>query len=220
MPSHDIVFITTEDSLPDPIEIDHSTGLVAIGGDLKTERLKDAYNRGMFPWYSDGEPIGWWSPDPRMVFDLYSEQPMKISKSLRQSIRNRGYEVRWDTDFVEVLKHCAEVPRKDQAGTWLTDEMRSAYLQLYEEGFVKCVSVYKDDELIGGLYGVDLVEKGVFCGESMFSLQRDASKIALAYLVDRLRERNYKLIDAQVYNDHLASLGAVEISKAEFLEVL
>jgi leucyl/phenylalanyl-tRNA--protein transferase len=204
---------------PDPSTApDH--GLAAIGGDLSLERLLLAYNSGFFPWYNDGEPICWWSPDPRMVFDLKAAQPMRITKSMRQSKRNRGYEMRENTCFTTVMKHCGNIPRNDQDGTWINDDMREAYARLHESGHAKSIEVFKDNELIGGLYGIDLKEKGVFCGESMFSLATDASKIAFMYLVEKLQDLNYKLIDAQVYNDHLDSLGAVEMDREVFLSYL
>jgi len=204
---------------PDPITApDH--GLLAIGGDLSVDRLLLAYRSGIFPWYNDGEPICWWSPDPRMVFDLRTDQPLKITKSMRQSQRNKGYEIRENTCFIEVMNNCALSPRTDQDGTWINDEMLEAYSRLHELGHVKSVEVFKNDELVGGLYGMDLPERKIFCGESMFSIATDASKIALMYLVDQLKAKGYLLIDGQVYNDHLASLGAVEMDREVFLSML
>ncbi len=195
-------------------------GLLAVGGDLSVERLLLAYRSGIFPWYSDGEPICWWSPDPRMVFDLSLEQPMRVSKSLKQSMRNRGYEVRENTCFTDVMNHCANVKRLHEDGTWINDDFITAYSQLHELGHAKSIEVFKDEELVGGLYGIDLPEKGVFCGESMFALTTDASKTALFYLVNDLKKKGYKLIDAQIHNDHLDSLGAVEIDREVFLSYL
>ncbi len=204
---------------PDPRTApDH--GLLAMGGDLSVDRLLLAYSSGIFPWYNDGEPICWWSPDPRMVFDLRNDQPLRITKSMRQSQRNKGYELRENTCFKEVMINCATATRSDQDGTWINDDMLSAYTHLHELGHVKSIEVFKDDQLVGGLYGVDLPEQQIFCGESMFSKATDASKIALMYLVDQLQSKDYKLIDGQVYNDHLASLGAVEIDREVFLSML
>lgn len=204
---------------PDPSTApDH--GLLAVGGDLSVNRLLLAYRSGIFPWYNDGEPICWWSPDPRMVFDLRNDQPLRITKSMRQSQRNKGYEIRENTCFKQVMMHCATAQRPDQDGTWINDEMLEAYSRLHELGHVKSVEVFKDDELVGGLYGVDLLERKIFCGESMFSKATDGSKIALMYLVDQLKAKDYLLIDGQVYNDHLNQLGAVELDREVFLSML
>jgi len=195
-------------------------GLLAIGGDLSVERLMLAYRSGIFPWYSDGDPICWWSPNPRMVFNLVQEQPMRVTKSLRQSMRNRNYEVRENTCFTDVINSCAQVKREQEDGTWINNDFITAYSQLHDLGHAKSIEVFKDDVLIGGLYGIDLPSKGIFCGESMFALATDASKIALFYLVTTLKEKDYKLIDAQMHNDHLHSLGAVEIDRSLFLSYL
>lgn len=214
-----IPFLQSNDPFPDPRKAaDH--GLLAAGADLSLERLMDAYNKGIFPWYDDGDPICWWSPDPRMVFDLRSEVPMKISKSLRQSRRNKGYEIRENTCFETVIQQCSKVKRKGEHGTWINDDMISAYVNLHKLGVAKSLEVFSGEDLVGGLYGVDLPQKGIFCGESMFSTATDASKIALWYLVEKLQSEDYKLIDAQVYNDHLASLGAVEMDREVFLSQL
>lgn len=206
-------------SFPDPNTAD-SHGLIAIGGDLSVERLRLAYQMGIFPWYSDGDPICWWSPDPRMVFDLKTAQPMKISKSLRQSRRNKGYEIKENQRFEAVMRACMNTPRKEAGGTWINEELIHAFQLLHNDGLAQSIEVYKEDTLVGGLYGVDLKTKGVFCGESMFSLQTDASKIALWYLVEKLQSLNYEYVDAQLYNDHLSSLGAVEIDRSLFLSCL
>lgn len=195
-------------------------GLLAIGGDLSVERLVLAYNSGIFPWYNDGEPICWWSPDPRMVFDLKAAQPMHISKSLRQSRRNKGYTIKENVCFKEIMQHCAQVPRHGEHGTWINDTMITAYTTLYNMGVARCVAVFKDDQLVGGLYGIDLPHKGVFCGESMFSLATDASKIALWHHIDQLQAKNYKLLDAQVYNEHLDRLGAMTMPREVFMKYL
>jgi leucyl/phenylalanyl-tRNA--protein transferase len=204
---------------PNPRHTD-SHGLVAIGGDLKVERLKLAYESGIFPWYSDGEPICWWSPDPRMVFDLRQEHPMKVSKSLRQSERNKGYHVQENVNFEKVMRACMQVPRKDGQGTWINEDMITAYTNLHKLGLAKSIEVYKDDQLVGGLYGVDLMDKKIFCGESMFSLATDSSKVALKYLIAKLKSHDYYLLDAQIYNDHLHRLGAIEMDRGTFLDYL
>ena len=214
-----ILFLQANDPFPDPRKAaDH--GLLAAGADLSQERLLDAYNNGIFPWYDDGDPICWWSPDPRMVFDLRSETPIKISKSLKQSRRNKGYEIRENSCFEDVIQNCSKVKRNGEQGTWINDDMIVAYVHLHKLGFAKSIEVFSDDELVGGLYGIDLNQKGIFCGESMFSTATDASKIALWYLIEKLQSQEYKLIDAQVYNDHLASLGAVEMDREVFLSQL
>jgi leucyl/phenylalanyl-tRNA--protein transferase len=195
-------------------------GLLAIGGDLSTARLLLAYNSGIFPWYNDGEPICWWSPDPRMVFNLTAAQPMNISKSLRQSKRNKGYIVKENTCFEAVMRQCAQVARNGEHGTWINDDLIAAYSKLNELGHATSVEVFHNNELVGGLYGIDLPHKKIFCGESMFSLATDASKIALWHLTERLKNAGYKLLDAQIYNEHLDSLGAVTMDRSVFMQYL
>jgi len=190
-------------------------GLLAVGGDLSPERLLLAYRSGIFPWFSDGDPILWYCPNPRMV--LFPEK-LKVSKSLRKSMRIGGFEVTFNSEFKGVIRNCAEVKRKDQYGTWITDDMMEAYLKLHELGHAVSVEVWNDGALVGGLYGIDLPEYGIFCGESMFSKMTDASKVGFAFLVHNLYEKGYKLIDCQMYTDHLASLGAEEINREEFLK--
>jgi leucyl/phenylalanyl-tRNA--protein transferase len=211
--------LTPELTFPNPHAADFH-GLLAIGGDLSVERLLLAYHSGIFPWYNDGDPICWWSPDPRMVFDLKSDTPMKVSKSLRQSRRNRGYDIRENTCFEAVMRNCMDAPRQDQLGTWINEDLIAAYVKMHDLGHARSIEVFKDEELVGGLYGIDLPKYGVFCGESMFSKITDASKLALWFLVEKLQKLNYRCIDAQMYNDHLASLGAVEIDRAVFLSYL
>lgn len=211
--------IHKELSFPDPHTAD-AHGMLAIGGDLSTSRLLLAYNSGIFPWYNDGDPICWWSPDPRMVFDLTAASPMKVTKSLRQSRRNRGYAIRENTCFEAVMRNCMEVPRHEQMGTWINEELVEAYYRLHRLGHAKSVEVFHKEELIGGLYGIDLPDHGIFCGESMFSKSTDASKLALLHLVEKLKKQNYRCIDAQLYNDHLSSLGAIEIDREVFLSYL
>ena len=189
--------------------------MLAVGGDLSVERLLLAYSMGIFPWYSDDSPILWWSPDPRLV--LIPEE-LRISRSLKQTIKKGTYEVTFDNAFERVIRACAEAPRKEDAGTWITDEMVEAYCRLHEAGFAHSIESWSEGELAGGLYGVAL--GGVFFGESMFSLMSDASKVAFATLVGKLSEWGYRIVDCQVTTGHLLSLGAKEISRAEFLDIL
>jgi leucyl/phenylalanyl-tRNA--protein transferase len=187
-------------------------GLLCAGGDLSVERLLEAYSHGIFPWYSEGDPILWWSPDPRMV--LYPEE-LKVSRSLRRSLERGPYETRVDTAFGAVIEACA-APRDGQAGTWIVPEMVEAYTRLHRRGFAHSVESWRDGELVGGLYGVAL--GSVFFGESMFSRAPDASKVALVRLTERLRESGFRLIDCQQATPHLASLGAREIPRKAFAE--
>ena len=207
-------FLTKELYFP-PAETASPEGIVAVGGDLSPERLLLAYKSGIFPWFEDDEPILWWSPPERMV--LFFED-LKISKSMRNIINQRKFKVTFNTAFRDVILNCKKISRKDQTGTWITDNMVEAYCKLHELGIAKSVEVWQNDELVGGLYGVDLGH--VFCGESMFSKVSNASKIAFISLVNYLRENNYKLLDCQVHNDHLEKLGAFEISREVFMRVL
>ena len=192
-------------------------GLVAVGGDLSSERLLLAYQSGIFPWYADGQPILWWSPDPRMV--LFPEQ-LKVSKSFRKTINSEKLKVTFNQNFTEVIKNCATIEREGQDGTWITSEMEQAYIDLHTKGHAVSVEVWQDDKIVGGLYGIDLPKRNVFCGESMFTKVSDASKVGLYHLVQFLKEKNYKLIDCQLYTEHLERLGAEEISRKEFLQFL
>ena len=193
---------------------DDPNGLLAIGGDLSPERLLNAYRSGVFPWFSQGEPIYWWSPDPRAV--IFPSQ-IKISRSLRKSMRNRGYHLTFDTAFEETIDACAE-PRAYADGTWITDEMCDAYVKLHEYGYAHSVEVWEGDDLVGGLYGV--VMNGVFCGESMFSRKTDSSKMAFIGLAAHLVEWGYSLIDCQIMNPHLESLGAEAIPRQQFIKLI
>ncbi len=198
-----------------PVENANEDGLLAVGGDLSPERLLLAYRNGIFPWFNEDALILWWSPDPRMV--LFPEK-IKISKSMRKILRSDKFRLTQNTCFEKILEHCAKVPRKGQEGTWITPKMRLAYLDLYEKGFAKSFEVWEEDNLVGGLYGVDLGD--VFCGESMFSSKPNASKYAFIKMVQELDQKNYKLIDCQVHTEHLESLGAEEISRKHFLKIL
>ncbi|WP_271765676.1 leucyl/phenylalanyl-tRNA--protein transferase [Aquimarina algiphila] len=200
-----------------PVTYADSDGLLALGGDLSTDRLLEAYNHGIFPWYSDDQPILWFSPDPRMVlFPL----KLKVSKSMRQLIRKNRFEVTFNKDFESVIESCAMIKRPEQEDTWITSDMKNAYKKLHELGYAISVEVWEDSTLVGGLYGIFLEDKKVFCGESMFSKVSNASKYGFITLVEWLKQKEVRLVDCQVYTDHLASLGAVEISRDEFIEYL
>lgn len=209
-----IYSLNKEIGFPKP-ELAEKSGLLAVGGDLSTERLILAYSQGIFPWYSDDDPILWWSPDPRMV--LFPDK-FKVTKSFKQVLNNKNYKVTYDTNFHEVIKSCSTVPRNDEPGTWITAEMLNAYITLHQEGFAHSVEVWEDTELIGGLYGVSLGR--AFFGESMFFLKRDASKIALFFLVEKLKSWDFHFIDAQVETAHMKSLGAINLTRGEFLNKL
>jgi len=199
-----------------PLEfaMEQPNGLLCVGGDLSPARLLQAYRQGIFPWYSDGDPILWWSPDPRMV--LFPCE-MRVTRSLGKVLRNRPYEVRFDTAFDAVVAACAE-PRSGQNGTWITDDVREAYGHLHRLGHAHSAETWIDGELAGGLYGVSL--GGVFFGESMFMRESDASKIAFVHLVRWMSARGCLLVDCQMHTGHLASLGAREIPRAAFLQHL
>jgi leucyl/phenylalanyl-tRNA--protein transferase len=189
-------------------------GLLCAGGDLSPERLVEAYSRGIFPWFSPGDPILWWSPDPRMV--LFPGE-LKVSRSLRKSLARGAFETRFDSAFEEVMRQCA-APRDATGGTWIVPEMIAAYTELHRRGIAHSVESWREGELAGGLYGVALGQ--VFFGESMFARAADASKVALVRLVERLRPGGLRLIDCQQATPHLASLGAREIPRAAFAQLL
>lgn len=189
-------------------------GLLCAGADLSPERLIDAYSKGIFPWFSQGEPILWWSPDPRMV--LFPDE-LKVSRSLRRSVARGGFETRFDTAFAQVIAACA-APRGGQPGTWIGPAMVAAYTRLHELGFAHSVESWRAGALAGGLYGILLGR--VYFGESMFSRETDASKVALVKLVDRLRSLGVRVIDCQQATPHLASMGAREIPRREFARLL
>ncbi len=202
-------FPHTNNALTDP------DGLLAIGGDLAPERIITAYLQGIFPWYNPGQHILWWSPNPRTV--LFPEK-LHISKSLKKLIKQQRFTTTIDQAFEQVIHYCAETPRIDQDGTWITDEMQQAYIQLHQLGVAHSAECWLDGELVGGLYGLALGQ--VFFGESMFAHQSNASKVAFVYLLDALKKRNYALIDCQVMTPHLLSLGAEEIPREQFLKLL
>ena len=187
-------------------------GLIGIGGDLSTKRLLKAYSQGIFPWYSDEEPILWYSPDPRMVI---TPEVFHLSKSLNKIVLSKKFEVRMNTAFIDVITHCQKINRPGQSGTWIGDDMLRAYCELHDSGYAHSYEVYEKDKLVGGLYGVALGQ--VFFGESMFSLISNASKVAFAYL---LQKSHYRLIDCQVENPHLESLGAFKLARDLFIQQL
>jgi len=205
---HDSPFPAVEAALEEP------RGLLAAGGDLSTSRLLAAYRRGIFPWYSEGEPILWWSPDPRMV--LFPSE-FKVYRSLAKTLRNSRYTIRFDSAFEQVMDACA-APRSTQAGTWISAEMRAAYCRLHQVGHAHSVETWIDGSLAGGLYGVALGR--AFFGESMFFRKRDASKIALAALVAHLEHEDFAVIDCQMHTGHLESLGARPIPRQWFSKLL
>jgi leucyl/phenylalanyl-tRNA--protein transferase len=206
--------LTDELLFPNP-EFADKEGLLAVGGDLSRDRLLLAYSSGIFPWYSDEHPILWWSPDPRMIL---FPQNFRRSKSLTKVIYSGKFEVRIDTDFKSVIENCAKTPRKGHNETWITDEMKEAYIVLHESGYCHSVETYLDGRLVGGLYGLSL--GGVFFGESMFHHVTDASKVALWHLVELATKFDFDMIDVQQETRHLKSLGANPVSRQKFLTLL
>lgn len=211
-----IPWLNPEDPFP-PLStaLKNPSGLLAAGADLSPERLIQAYRRGIFPWFSAGEPILWWSPDPRMV--LFPHQ-LKVSRSLQKALRRRDYQVRADTCFRAVMSACAQAPREGQGGTWITDEMIDAYCALHDRGVSHSVETWIDGELAGGLYGIAIGR--AFYGESMFTRVTDASKIAFVHLVRQLQRWQFGVIDCQMRTEHLARFGAREIPRTEFSVLL
>lgn len=207
-------FLSKELFFP-PVSEANPDGILAIGGDLSPERLMLAYKSGIFPWFEDDEPIVWWSPNPRMVLFL---DELVISKSMRNILNRNVFKVTFNQNFREVISNCQNIKRSGQNGTWITNDMIEAYCKLNELGVAKSVEVWQNEELVGGLYGIDLGH--IFCGESMFSKVSNASKVAFIALVNQLKKGNYNLLDCQVYNEHLESLGCREIDRTEFMQIL
>ena len=207
-------FLSKELFFP-PVSEANTDGILAIGGDLSPERLLLAYKSGIFPWFEQGEPIFWWSPNPRMVLFL---DELVVSKSMRNILNRNIFKVTFNQNFREVISNCQKIKRDGQNGTWITNDMIEAYCKLNELGTAKSVEVWQNGELVGGLYGIDLGH--VFCGESMFSKVSNASKVAFIALVNQLKKENYKVLDCQVYNEHLESLGCREIDRTDFMEML
>jgi leucyl/phenylalanyl-tRNA--protein transferase len=208
------VYRLTEDLSFPPVHLAED-GLLAVGGDLDTKRLLLAYRSGIFPWYCAGEPMLWWSPDPRMIL---VPDDFHMSRSLERVLKQGTYRVTLDEAFEEVIRCCAAVPRRDQDGTWITEEMIAAYSVLHEEGYAHSVECWLEDRLVGGLYGISL--GACFFGESMFSHEANASKVALATAVAQFKRWKIGMIDCQVENPHLFSLGAREIPRGLFMKLL
>jgi leucyl/phenylalanyl-tRNA--protein transferase len=198
-----------------PVSTASTEGILAVGGNLSSERLLLAYKSGIFPWFNPGEPILWWAPKSRMV--LYFDE-LVVSKSMRNVLNRNDFKVTFNQDFRAVISNCSSINREGQQGTWISQEMIEAYCKLNELGISKSVEVWQDNELVGGLYGVDLGT--IFSGESMFSKVSNASKVAFIALANLLKNENYKLLDCQVYNEHLESLGCRAIDRDYFMELL
>lgn len=207
-------YLTKELFFP-PVSKANADGILAVGGDLSPERLLLAYKSGIFPWFNEDEPIFWWSPNPRMVLFL---DELIISKSMRNILNRNVFTVSFNRNFRDVISNCKKIKRNGQNGTWITNDMIEAYCKLHELGIAKSVEVWQNGELVGGLYGIDLGH--VFCGESMFSKVSNTSKVAFIALVNQLKKDNYKLLDCQVYNEHLESLGCREIERDDFMKIL
>jgi leucyl/phenylalanyl-tRNA---protein transferase len=208
------IFALNEEILFPPVELADPSGILAVGGDLSPERLIEAYSRGIFPWFSEGDPIIWWSPDPRFV--IFPDE-LYVSRTMRQVLRRGIFTITCDTDFRSIIQGCQE-PRKRERGTWITAEMMDAYVRLHELGFAHSVEAWQDGVLAGGLYGVSLGR--CFFGESMFTRAANASKAAFITLARRLEERGFIIIDSQVYTAHLESLGAHDITREEYIGIL
>ena len=209
------MYLVSDELFFPPVEHSNAEGILAMGGDLNPERLILAYKSGVFPWFNPGEPIIWWSPNPRMVLFL---EEFKISKSMRNILNRNTFDVTFNQNFREVLLNCKSIKRVGQYGTWITDDMVEAYTKLHDLGIAKSVEVWQNGILVGGLYGIDLGH--VFCGESMFATVSNASKVAFVALVNQLKASNYSLLDCQVYNEHLESLGCREIKRDIFIKIL
>jgi leucyl/phenylalanyl-tRNA---protein transferase len=209
------IFRLVEDMVFPPPDYADPSGLLAVGGDLSSERLLEAYRVGIFPWYSDDQPILWWSPDPRFMLEL---DEFKISRSLQKTLRRKIFQVTFDRVFEEVIASCSVVPREGQRGTWITQEMRDAYLELHGLGYAHSVESWFGGKLVGGLYGVSLGK--AFFGESMFHHKTDASKVALATLVEKLKSWGFHFVDSQMTTEHMMSLGAKEVPRRIFLKRL
>jgi leucyl/phenylalanyl-tRNA--protein transferase len=207
-------FLSKELFFP-PFSEANSDGILAIGGDLSPERLQLAYKSGIFPWFEEGEPVFWWSPNPRMVLFL---DELVVSKSMRNILNRNIFKVTFNQNFRAVISNCQKIKREGQNGTWITNDMMEAYCKLHELGIAKSVEVWQNEELVGGLYGIDLGH--FFCGESMFSKVSNASKVAFITLANQLKKDNYNLLDCQVYNEHLESLGCREIEREKFMRIL
>ncbi|ARV06588.1 leucyl/phenylalanyl-tRNA--protein transferase [Polaribacter sp. SA4-10] len=206
-----MIWLTEKIEFP-PYDLTTDDGIIALGGDLSEERLIYAYKNGIFPWFSEGDPIVWYCPHERMV--LFTDE-IKISKSMKRIIKKNDFTITENKAFEEVIYNCKNINRSDGFGTWITDDMAQAYINLHKKGIAKSIEVWQNNKLVGGLYGLEI--NTVFCGESMFSKVSNASKLAFIHLA---KNKNYTLIDCQIYNEHLASLGAREIDRNDFLKAL
>lgn len=200
-------------TFPNPLYADDQ-GLLAFGGDLNPNRIMGAYAKGIFPWYNEGDPILWWSPNPRLILKL---DELKVSKSLKKTISKNVFEIKFDTNFKQTMIECKKI-REDEEGTWIQDELIEAFCEIHESGFAHSFEAYYNGELVGGGYGINI--GNIFCGESMFAKKTDASKVALYYLVQRLKEKGFSFIDCQIPSNHLISLGAKTIPRDEFLQLV
>lgn len=209
------IFRLVDDMVFPPPDYADPSGLIAVGGDLSSERLLEAYRVGIFPWYSDEQPILWWSPDPRFILE---PDEFKISRSLQKTLQRKIFQVTFDRVFEDVIAACSTVPREGQRGTWITREMRDAYIELHGLGYAHSVETWFAGNLVGGLYGLSLGK--VFFGESMFHKKTDASKVALATLVEKLKSWGFHFIDSQMTTEHMMSLGAKEMPRRIFLKRL
>ena len=199
---------------PDPLYA-NDKGLLAYGGDLAPSRIIRAYANGIFPWYNEDDPILWWSPNPRLILEL---DEFKVSKSLKKTINKNIFEIKFDENFKQTMLECKKINRINQNSTWILDEVVEAYYEIHKMGFAHSFEAYFNGELVGGGYGINI--GNIFCGESMFSKKTDASKVALYYLVQRLKEKGFSLIDCQIPSSHLKSLGAKTISREKFLKLI
>lgn len=190
-------------------------GILAYGGDLSPTRLIKAYISGIFPWYNETDPILWWSPNPRFILDI---EDFKISKSLQKTINKEKFEIKFDTNFKKVMLECSKIKRENQKGSWIHNEVIEAYYKLHEMNFAHSFEAYLNEELVGGGYGINI--GNIFCGESMFAKENDASKVAFYYLVERLKKQGFKYIDCQVPTEHLRNFGAKEIPRVDFLHLV
>lgn len=209
------MFLLGKEYVFPPVELANREGMIAAGGDLHPLRLVKAYESGIFPWYNEGEPIIWYSPNPRMVL---KPNEVYISKSMKKILKDGKFKVTFNQNFEEVINNCQRIYRNGQSGTWITHDLKNSMIELHKMGYAKSVEVWLDDKLVGGLYGFDL--NHVFTGDSMFSLVSNASKIAFIKLCQKLEKENYQLLDCQVYNEHLETLGAYEIPRKEFIKIL
>ncbi len=209
------MYLLDEKLIFPPVHFADAQGILAIGGDLSAERLLVAYKNGIFPWFDSGTEPLWWAPPQRMV--VFPEQ-YKPHRSVAALMKKGVFQITFNSEFEAVIRSCQQVKRQYEDSTWISDDIVDAFLELHQLGYAKSVEVWQNDELVGGLYGIDLGH--VFCGESMFHTVSNASKAAFVWLIEKLKNEDYQLLDCQVYNEHLAHLGAFEINRADFMEIL